>query len=165
MIYEFKYRFIKKLSEPLGNIFVNFLRINNFIDFDFIIPVPLHKRRLSWRGFNQSDLLARELNRHLNIPILSDLIIRSHNTAPQMSINDKEQRIKNISNAFDINYDLNFDKNDLTENKYNGKEIIKNRSILLIDDICTTASTFENCARAIWPFKPSQIWALALARG
>jgi predicted amidophosphoribosyltransferase len=165
MIYEFKYRFIRKLSEPLGNIFVNFLRINNFIDFDFIIPVPLHKRRLSWRGFNQSELLASQLNIHLATPIINDLLMRKRNTAPQMGINDKEKRIKNISDAFNINNDANFKSNASVGTKFITKQIIKNKSILLIDDICTTASTFENCAKAIGPLEPSQIWALALARG
>jgi len=88
---------------------------------------------------------------HFVIPITSELLIRTHHTFPQMEINDKKQRIKNVAGAFEINCRV--------------KNLIKNKSVLIIDDVCTTASTFENCASALQPLKPKNIWGLAVARG
>ena len=133
-----------------------------------MIPVPLHKRRLSWRGFNQAQAIADQLNNHLrarsdqseqseqykkisDIKFINDLLIRSRYTYSQMEISDRKQRINNVSHAFKIN--------DKIDNP------IKNKSVVLLDDICTTASTFENCAMALQPLKPRQIWGLAVARG
>jgi ComF family protein len=157
MIYELKYRFIKDLARPLGNLLINFIELNKMINFQVLIPVPLHKRRLSWRGFNQAQLLADQLNKHLNIPVADNLLIRKQHTSPQMEIKDRAQRIKNVSGAFSINPRL--------ENKPFTCSQVRGKIVVLIDDICTTASTFENCAKALWPLKPKQIWALAVARG
>jgi len=151
MIYELKYRFIKDIAQSLGDILINFFELNKMMSFQVLIPVPLHKRRLSWRGFNQSQLLADQLNKYLNVPIENSLLIRNHHTPPQMEIKDRMQRIKNVSGVFEINHGV--------ENQ------IRNKSVLLLDDICTTASTFENCARVLRPLRPKQIWGLAIARG
>jgi len=164
MIYEFKYRFIKELSNPLAEILIKFLEINKFFNSlnhkpinlqtnnkFILIPVPLHKRRLSWRGFNQSELLALKLNKYFKIPIINNLLFRAKNTSPQMEIKDQMQRIKNVSGAFKI--------------KSQNENPLRNKSVILVDDICTTAATFENCAAALKPLKPKEIWGLALARG
>lgn len=155
MIYEFKYRFIKELSSPLTEILIKFLETNKPINLStdklILIPVPLHKRRLSWRGFNQSELLAQQINNYLKIPIIDNLLFRTKNTSPQMEITDQIQRIKNVSGAFKI--------------KSQDENPLRNKSIILVDDICTTAATFENCARALGPLKPKEIWGLAIARG
>jgi ComF family protein len=164
MIYEFKYRFIDELSNHLAEILIKFLEINKFFSSPdhklislqtnnkfILIPVPLHKRRLSWRGFNQSELLAQQINNYFKIPIINNLLFRAKYTSPQMEIIDQIQRIKNVSGAFKIK--------DQNENP------LRNKSVILVDDVCTTAATFENCARALGPLKPKEIWALALARG
>ncbi|OGZ33918.1 MAG: hypothetical protein A2Y98_00355 [Candidatus Portnoybacteria bacterium RBG_19FT_COMBO_36_7] len=155
MIYEFKYRFIKDLADPLGNLLIKFfdlnkIELNKIINFQILIPVPLHKRRLSWRGFNQAQLLAFQLNKHLNIELIDNLLIRRRYTLPQMEIKDRNQRIKNVSGIFSVDPQ--------------NQNAIRDKIVLLVDDICTTASTFENCAKALWPLKPKQIWALAVAR-
>jgi ComF family protein len=157
MIYEFKYRFIKDISQSLGNILINFIELNRIMNFQILIPVPLHKRRVSWRGFNQAQLLADQLNKHLGIPIINNLLIRKRHTSPQMEIKDRGQRIKNVSGAFEIN-----SKSEINSRV---KNLIINKSVLIIDDVCTTASTFENCAAVLKPLMPKQIWGLAVARG
>jgi ComF family protein len=151
MIYEFKYRFIKDIDQPLGNLLIRFFELNKIMNSQILIPVPLHKRRLSWRGFNQAQLLASQIKKYLNIPMADNFLIRKQYTFPQMEIKDRSQRIKNVSGAFAINHRI--------ENP------IRNKIVILIDDICTTASTFENCAKALQPLGPKQIWALAVARG
>lgn len=168
IIYEYKYRFIKDLSIPLSELLVIFLNHSGFftqhlpldVDFYILIPVPLHKRRLIWRGFNQAELLAKQLNKYLKIPLVNNLIIRSRHTPPQMDINDKSERIKNISDAFQLNPEFNRHNNQpLTCPQVRGKIII------LIDDVCTTGSTLEECAKILKPLKPKEIWGLVIARG
>lgn len=167
IIYEYKYRFIKDLSIPLSQLLVIFLNHSGFftqhlpldIDSYILIPIPLHRRRLIWRGFNQTELLAKQLNKYLKISMLNNLIIRSRHTSPQMDINNKLERVKNISNAFKLNPDFK-NKPFACE-----REQVKGKIIILIDDVCTTGSTLEECAKVLKPLKPKEIWGLVLARG
>lgn len=98
---------------------------------DAIIPVPIHKRKLRMRGFNQAHLLAKGLAEYLRIPLLTDTLLRTRYTIPQKILDDKE-RFKNLSEAFTVSIQH--------------KESIYNRRILLVDDIYTTGSTMEACA-------------------
>ncbi|MBI4709456.1 MAG: ComF family protein [Candidatus Portnoybacteria bacterium] len=174
MIYECKYRFIKDLTKPLGEILKIFLETNKLTnpvlsevkgwqterltnwetDKLILIPVPLHKKRLLWRGFNQAGLIALKINEDFKIPVLNNLIFRSRHTPPQMEIKNNLEREKNIFSAFRLN--SNF---DLKNNP------IKNNVVILIDDICTTGSTLNECAKILKPLKPKEIWGLVIARG
>lgn len=177
MIYECKYRFIKELTLPLAAILTKFLTINHLVDWPnkqgvltainlsnwpldklILTPVPLHKRRLSWRGFNQSLLLAEQINTHLKIPAIADLLMRARHTPPQMGITDKIERAKNVASAFCLNpYYIN--------NEFSTCGQVKGKIVILIDDVCTTGSTLEECARALRPLRPKEIWGLVIARG
>jgi len=168
LIYECKYRFINELTQPMALIIAKFLTSNYLIAWPsspetklanwsieklILIPVPLHKRRLAWRGFNQAKIICDHLTKHLNILTIDNLILRDRHTPPQMEIKDKNERIKNVSDAFIIN------------KKIENKSLVKNRIIILIDDLATTGSTFEECAKILKPLKPKEIWGLAIARG
>ena len=98
-----------------------------------LIPVPLHKKKLIIRGYNQAELIARVIGKKLDIPVVTDLIIRNENTRPQNEL-DNIERENNIKSAFTGN-----EKNYL---KKHGKlpEIV-----MLIDDIYTTGATIEAC--------------------
>lgn len=105
-------------------------RIRN-MGIDAVIPVPVHRSRLRERGFNQAELLARILGRRLGLSVRPELLIREKQTAPQKNLTAAE-RLKNLSGAF------------------RAGEIPKGvRSVLLVDDIYTTGSTIEACARAL----------------
>ena len=71
--------------------------------FDYIIPVPLHKTRQLWRGFNQAELLAQEISKEIKIPVLNDIIFRIKNTKSQVKKGKKEKRQTNIQGAFQVN--------------------------------------------------------------
>jgi predicted amidophosphoribosyltransferase len=90
IIYEYKYRFVKELSEPLSKIMIKFLEtcqlINLPTDQLILIPVPLHPHRLLWRGFNQAEFLAKKISAHFNWPLFNDVLIRCRHTLPQMDI-------------------------------------------------------------------------------
>jgi len=173
IIYEYKYRFIKDLSIPLSELLVIFLNHSGFftqhlplnIDSYILIPVPLHKKRLIWRGFNQAELLANQLNKYLKIPVINNLIIRSRHTLPQMDIKSQKERRKNIRDAFEIANVGIADESLRYKRELSFANPIKNKIIILVDDVCTTGSTLEECAKVLKPLKPKEIWGLVLARG
>ena len=111
IIHLFKYNFVEDLHIPLGQLLIKSILKNNLPLPDLIIPIPLHKRRLRWRGFNQSELLADYVSENLTpgfkIPVISDLIIRHKYTPPQMKIGKYAERRKNIADAFEINKKFN----------------------------------------------------------
>lgn len=96
--------------------------------FDVIIPVPLSRKRLQKRGFNQAELIANEIGRYLNIPVDTKSLRKKKDTRQQKLLNNN-QRHENLKNAFKI---------------YNNG--VKLKKILLIDDIYTTGSTVNACS-------------------
>lgn len=96
-----------------------------------IIPVPLHPRKRKKRGYNQAEILAREIGKRLNIPVNTTCIYRIRNTRPQKELNDK-QRSHNLKNAFAIRKDWKAKGN-----------------VLIIDDIYTTGSTIDAMSRLL----------------
>lgn len=145
-VHHFKYKFIEKISEPLALLIAQSLLNSEHPIPDLIIPVPLHKQRLRWRGFNQSESLARDLD--LKIPIVNNSLIRKNNTIPQVKMKNRKQRLKNLNDAFCI------------ENP----EIIKGKKILLIDDIITTGATLSICAKILKQAGAEEVRALVIAR-
>jgi ComF family protein len=99
---------------------------------DLVLPVPLHFRRLRERGFNQSGLLAGELARKLRVPVSFDVIVRKNRTLPQTRLNRRE-RLKNVKGAFELA----------------GARKVRDRRILLVDDVFTTGTTLSECARTL----------------
>jgi len=150
----YKYRFIEDLKNPLGKLLIKALFNSELPIPDLIIPVPLHKRRLRWRGFNQAGLLAEYLSLNFTpgfeIPTPDDLIIRQKHTPPQMKIKDYAQRKNNMRDAFKINL--------------NEKKKIKEKRILLVDDIATTGSTLFECAKVLKKSGAQEVFGLVIAR-
>jgi competence protein ComFC len=152
MAHYFKYRFVEDLSVPLGKILVNSFLDSRLPLPEIIIPVPLHKRRLRWRGFNQAELLAAYLSKNLSpgleIPLANNILIRKRCTFPQMKIKDYSKRKKNMADAFAL-------KNPSQ---------IRGRAILLVDDIATTGATLFECAKILEQKKAKEVYATVLAR-
>ncbi len=118
-------------------------------DKDVIItPVPLHRNRIWARGFNQADILAREIAKLLGVNF-ANLLIRSKNTKPQFGLS-RNLRRQNVDGIF----------------RFNLKKtaIIKNKTIVLIDDVIATGSTLKECAKVLKNNGAKEIWALVLAR-
>ena len=142
-IHHFKYKYICDLQNSLGQIMTNKLSKVDTPKNLLIIPTPLHKRRHLERGFNQAELLANQLN----LPIINNVLWRKKNIQHQADLN-KKQRLKNISNCFAI-------KNE---------ELIKNKNILLIDDVITTGATLNEQARLLKQNNAHSVWALVIAK-
>ena len=116
-------------------------------EYDFILPVPIHKRRLRGRGFNQSTLLAKGIAQAAGVPILTDALVRHRHTMAQSSLGiDARQR--NIIDAF----------------KIRKPNVIRDKRILIIDDIITTGATFRAVVNELWKADPVEIDVLTLAR-
>ena len=147
VIYTYKYKFIKELSDPLGLLIVQSIINNDLKIQKNIIPVPLHPRRYRWRGFNQATLLAKSLDIR-DSEILENVLIRVKYTKSQVKLKNKFQRIENIKNAF----------------KVKNKDKIKNKEIVLIDDITTTTSTLTECAKSLKKSGAKKVYAIVLAR-
>ena len=118
------------------------------LDFNntIIIPVPLHKKRQRLRGFNQSEQLARVINKNFNLEINHNLIRIKHKKA-QAKLHEKN-RWENIKNCF----------------SYQGKNL-NNKNILLIDDVATTGATLNECARVLKENNAKEVWGLVVAKG
>ncbi len=116
-------------------------------DCDVVIPVPLHPRRLWWRGFNQAALLAMTISHRLDKPIELDALMRSRMTTPQTS-QDHDARRRNVRRAFSVARSAR----------------IKGRRILLIDDVMTTGATVDECARVLVAAGAARVDVLSLAR-
>ena len=116
---------------------------------DFIvIPVPLHKRRFAWRGFNQAQLLSQDLAGKLGLALDQNLVLRVKNTKPQVDLN-REQRKANISDAFALRPD----------------SLVTDKKFLLIDDVVTSGSTMNEIAKLLKKNKAAEVWAAAVAHG
>lgn len=147
-IQRFKYNVETHLMSPLGQLLSSFAKewMPNLKDF-LIIPVPLHRRRLRERGFNQSLLLARALASDLGNQLDYLSLIRKRYTRAQTGLKKGERR-KNVKDAFSIIH----------------PEAIKHKKILLVDDVFTTGHTVNECARTLKKSGATTVICLTLAR-
>jgi ComF family protein len=149
VIKEFKYRFVKDLSWPLAWLAIRFVEKNDLqFDSPVLIPVPLSSRRSNWRGFNQAELIARHIAKHFDWTVDTDIICRVRTSKPQADIENKAERKENIKNSFRINSD----------------KTIK-ETCILIDDVATTGSTLNECARILKQNGAKNVIGLTIARG
>lgn len=114
---------------------------------DVMVPVPIHPSRRRSRGFNQAELLARRIGRQLGIPVCPKGLKRVKKTLPQKELNQAE-RLKNLRQAF-----------------VPGRLPYGVKTVLLIDDIYTTGSTLEACARALKSMGVEKVYGLTLCIG
>lgn len=147
-IYEFKYKNRRVYSEVYAREMVkSFGRLIKMWEIDLIVPVPLHKKKFRKRGFNQAELLAKEIGRYMGIPVDTSLVIRKKYTAPQKQFGHNERR-KNLADAF-----------ALTEKKVDAK------NILIIDDIYTTGSTIDTIAELFMHADVEKTYFLTISIG
>jgi ComF family protein len=142
-----KYKFIPEIFENLSLAATPLLpEYLSSQKIDLIIPMPLHKKRNNWRGYNQSQIIAQAISKDLNIPI-SEALIKIKNTTPQKDLS-REERIKNIIGAFNV-VDL---------------KLVKDMRILLIDDVSTTGSSLKEASKTLLKSGSLEVLCLALAK-
>lgn len=147
-IYNFKYKNKRVYGEVYGReLAEQFGTLIRMWKIDVLIPVPIHRKRMRKRGYNQAEIIARELGNRMNIPVDTSVIIRERETMPQKELGQKNRR-KNLKKAF-----------RLTGKRMRGK------NILLIDDIYTTGSTIEAMAELLKKTKCEKIYFLTISIG
>ena len=146
MILLLKYESVRSLARPLGGWLALLLHQHPELgEVDALVPVPLHRRRQRTRGYNQAELLARELSRWIKLRMEAGWLRRVKDTASQTGLT-LTQRVENVQGAFATTAKL-----DRTR-------------ILLVDDVCTTGATLNACARTLKRAGAESVQAVTVAR-
>lgn len=167
-----KYYGIKRLSKPLSEIMLKInpappllsclpLRLSTQVEAageskkrgcgekmpraDAIIPVPLYKKRLRQRGFNQSALFAKYLASCTGVPLILNYLVKIRDTMPQVGLSAKDRK-KNIRNAFGIS----------------NKKLLQKKNIVLVDDVFTTGATVRECSKLLKKAGSGDIYVITL---
>lgn len=142
-IHKFKYARYKFLAHPFAEFLFDTLQSNDW-EIDLIAYVPLYPTREKSRGYNQSKLLAEELSRLTSIPVF-DNIVRLKDTPTQTHLSRRERQ-KNVEDCF----------------KVNCKSQVKDKNILLIDDVFTTGSTCDAISKELKKHYANKIYVLTV---
>ena len=154
IIHAFKYRGIRALAEPLAGWSAGVIGLRRdtaamFGANPLFVPVPLHASRLRERGFNQAELLAQRLASIAAMPVDASVLVRTRRTGSQVETHSRWERIDNMRGAFVCAK----------------PDAVRDRDIILVDDVCTTGATLDDCARALKESGARCVSAVVLARG
>ncbi|MDP4001748.1 MAG: phosphoribosyltransferase family protein [bacterium] len=151
----FKYHFLHDLAQPLSHLSFKYLdhlaKRDHFSmaqNNPLLVPVPLHKNREYWRGFNQAELLTRLVARHYRLDV-GEGLVRSIDSVPQAKLENRPERLSNVRGLY----------------KCTKPEVFKGRHVILVDDVCTTGATLNECAHVLKNAGAVSVIALAIARG
>ncbi|MGL6105556.1 MAG: ComF family protein [Romboutsia sp.] len=147
IIFKFKYKNSTYISRYIASIMKEKLELEN-LKFEYILFVPLHKKRLRKRGFNQTQKIAKDLSKLINTPVL-DKIERKIYTKKLFKLS-KEQRYKELKNTFILK-----DK----------EQELKNKNILIVDDILTTGSTVNEISKILKLNGVNKVFVITLLTG
>jgi competence protein ComFC len=149
LIHALKFRNIRGAAEPLAEILV---RYASAFPFPFaghtVVPIPLSKRRLRVRGFNQSEEIASRFTRHFSLPLETTWLVRVKHAKPQSETENLAERRENIRGCFAVA----------------APGAVRGRTIILIDDVTTSGATFLEAATVLRAAGAEKIYALAVAR-
>jgi competence protein ComFC len=130
-IHELKYRNLRAIASHLAGLLYTYLQTSP-VEGEILVPVPLYYKRLRYRGYNQSSLIARDLGKLTGLPVVEHCLNRLKDTPAQARTKTADERRRNVVDAFSC-----------TGDHFAGK------TILLIDDVCTSGATLEACAMAL----------------
>ena len=146
VIYQLKFSGNTAMARAIAELAYPLLNNPEFMECDMIVPVPLYWKRFLQRGYNQSEVLAKMLARYMNIPVKTP-VKRIRHTIRQATLS-REERLKNLKGAFAVPK----------------PEKVKDKTILLIDDVLTTGSTLHACAEALRKAGVKDIKVFTVAR-
>jgi ComF family protein len=146
-LHRFKYRGRMDQSRFFGDEIA--ARVRDRYGIDVIVFVPMHKKKLVERGFNQAALIARRAARSMKMKLICDAIVRLRDDTPQVGLL-RDERIKNVKGAFAANPKR--------------RSAVNGRRILLIDDVMTTGATLDACAKELRKLGAKDVIAATVAR-
>jgi len=148
LIKNFKYEYSTEAGRELCKLVSDQVRgmKDFFINFDMLVPVPLHSRRWAERGFNQAEILAMTIAKESGVQISACCLRRIKNTPRQAGLS-RTDRVNNLKDAFLC------------------QENVSGRKILLVDDVLTTGTTLIECARILRASGAKEVWGYTVARG
>lgn len=145
-----KYKWVFDIGSILADLLVsNLWRFSLPSDY-VLVPIPLHRRRKNWRGFNQAQLLVGFLGRKFKVEVF-DLLMRIADTKSQVGL-DKKQRRQNLRGAFA------FKKGVVPS-------VIVGKSLILVDDVYTSGATIMEAAKVLKKAGAKNVWAMTVALG
>jgi ComF family protein len=143
-----KYEFVKEALYPLTNLLIDLIKESDLnLKPDLVIPIPLYIKKERYRGFNQSEVIAKILSENFSWQISTNILKRIKKTKSQTELSKRERK-ENVKNAF----------------KVFNPFLIKNKNIILIDDIYTTGATLEEAAKTLKKAGAKSVWAITLAK-
>jgi len=140
LVEELKYNLYFSIASEIGFIMKKTLQKSD-LDYDALVPVPLHWYKENFRGFNQAELLAKHID-----PRVDNCLRRKKRTQTQVNLN-RQERIENLKDVFQL------------------KGPISYGSVVLVDDVMTTGTTLEECAGELKEAGVSKVYGLVFARG
>ena len=149
LLYKFKEKIY--LYEFFVKIIIKNKKSYQFLEkYDIIIPVPIHYKKMKYRGYNQCELIAEEIAKNVEkMQYRNDILVKTKNNLRQSSLKSEERK-DNVKNVYMIK--------NLAKNKIE----VQNKNILLFDDICTTGSTISECIITLRKLEPKSIGVLTI---
>jgi ComF family protein len=144
-IHELKYHNLRALAPTLAELLHEYLE-KNPITGDVLVPVPLHRKRLKERGYNQAALIAAELGKLRGLPVVADCLVRYSYAPPQARSGAVDERHRNVAGAFACR-----------DGRLSGQRVI------IIDDVATSGATLNAGAGALKAAGAAAVWGLTLA--
>ncbi|QZY54324.1 ComF family protein [Crassaminicella profunda] len=148
LVHKLKYKNHRYIAYHMAEMMISQLKKHDLNDIDYIVPVPLYKKKERKRGFNQSELLSKYIGKVMNWKVEKNNLIKIKDTKSQNQLN-KDERKNNLENAFFVQ----------------AKEDFVDKNILLVDDVYTTGSTIDACSKEIRKAKPKEIYSISFATG
>lgn len=157
LIHYFKYNGFLGAQAPLEKLIIKWLNANRELvsiilgSRSLVVPIPLHKSRLRKRGFNQAELIAGILSKHLNLPLEKNLLERIRDTKSQIKMSGIKERRENVKNSIDIRWGR-------------GSLLSQYQGVILVDDIYTSGSTVKDAVKALRRAGAKNITAFVVAK-
>lgn len=136
------------ISKRLENLLFNSFLSSEFQNTEIIIPVPLSKKRLAERGFNQAEIIAQKISKKTKLPIDKMSLQRKTHTVKHRAGMDRKARIESVQNSFEVV----------------SPRLIEGKRILLIDDVFASGATVSNCAKVLKKAGAEKVYVLTIAR-
>ncbi len=147
LVHNFKYKGFTQIGEYIGEVYgKELMKSSRFADADYIVPIPLHRKKLRQRGFNQSEIFGQGLSRSMKAKLEVENLYRKVYTSTQTK-KSRWERFINVDSIFALR----------------DKELYKGKHILLVDDVITTGSTMEACIKLIQEIEGAKVSVVAMA--